>query len=54
MFLICCWVRQEYFEGLQFALEGGGVGAEAVAGVVHLQIKINQLLSSANSDMLSQ
>jgi hypothetical protein len=28
---------------LQFALQGGGVGAEAVAGVVHLQIKINQL-----------
>ena len=28
-----------YFEGLQFAFEGSGVGAEAVAGLVHL-IKI--------------
>ena len=35
MFLICCWVRESYFEGLQLALEGGGVGAEAIAGFVH-------------------
>ena len=35
MFLIWFWVRGKYFEGLQLALEGGGVGAEGVAGVVH-------------------
>ena len=35
MFLIWFWVRETYFEGLEFALERSRVGTEAIACIVH-------------------
>ena len=37
MFLICCWNKVvDYFEGLEFAFERGGVGTEALSSLIEV------------------